>query len=106
MVYLETMSAFGAIVKIFCCFISAVRTAFPVPLVCPLAGLDQCQILLADVYGLSPPQSLSFFRIQFIYRITAGHLNIVMTVPFYDGNEKDAEIAVGHKYLISAVAAA
>jgi thiamine biosynthesis protein ThiC len=33
-------------------------------------------------------------------------LNIITPVPFYDRNEKDTEIAVSHKHLISAITSA
>jgi len=49
-------------------------------------------------------QSFSFFRVQFVKAITAGHLNVITSVPFYDGDEKNTEITISHKYLVSAVA--
>jgi len=49
-------------------------------------------------------QSFSLFGVQFVKGITAGHLNVIMSVPFYDGDKKDTEIAVSHKYLVSAIA--
>ena len=49
-------------------------------------------------------QSFSFFGVQFVKGITAGHLNVIMSVPFYDRDEKDTEITVSHKYLVSAIA--
>jgi hypothetical protein len=47
-----------------------------------------------------------FFRVQFVNGIATGHLDVITSVPFYDGNEKYTEIAVSHKYLVSAVASA
>jgi hypothetical protein len=51
-------------------------------------------------------QSFPLFRVQLVNGITAGHLDVITSVPFTDGNEKNTEIAVGHKHLISAVASA
>ena len=55
-------------------------------------------MILLDFYIFSACYPLSDFRIQLIYRITAGSLHIVVLIPFKAGDEEQRQYRVCHEY--------